>query len=134
MYGLPVQQHKNQADSWTDQGWNIQFRRNFNDWEIDTVIEFFSVLDDFKGTKDDADRLWRNKDNKGIFRVSSAYKFLNQGSQHSADNTMAIETKIPLKVVCFTWLLAREAVLTEEKSQEERIFSSFKMLHVRGRS
>lgn len=29
------------AEVWTQQGWNFQFRRNFNDWEIVIVTEFF---------------------------------------------------------------------------------------------
>lgn len=53
---MAVQQDVKVADIWTQQGWNIQFRRNFNNWEIDTVTEFFSVLEEFKGTNEE-DRL-----------------------------------------------------------------------------
>ncbi|WMV44688.1 hypothetical protein MTR67_038073 [Solanum verrucosum] len=45
-----IQQEVRVADIWTQQGWDIQFRRNFNDWEIDFVIEFFGMLEEFKGT------------------------------------------------------------------------------------
>ena len=29
----------------THHGWNFQFRRNFNDWEIGTVIDIFRRLE-----------------------------------------------------------------------------------------
>lgn len=45
MFGLAVQQNMSLANIWTQQGWNIQFRRNFNDWQIDTVTKFFRVLE-----------------------------------------------------------------------------------------
>ena len=48
MYVLAVHQQTSVADSWT-QGWNIQSRRNFNDWVIETVTKTLRALAEFKG-------------------------------------------------------------------------------------
>jgi len=40
--GIAVQQNVSVADIWTQQGWDTQFRKNFNDW--DSVIELFRML------------------------------------------------------------------------------------------
>ena len=42
---MAVESEMSVADTWTQQGWDIHFRRNFNDWEIDIVIEFFKMLE-----------------------------------------------------------------------------------------
>jgi len=100
----------------------LAYRRNFNDWEIDSVIEFFRMLEEFKGTSEEKDRLWWKLDSKGRFKVNSAYKFLNQGNlqrQHWPWKHIW-KIKIPFKVVCFTWLLAREAVLTQENLKKRK--------------
>ena len=75
MYILAVHQQMSVADNWTQQGWKVQFRRNFNDWQIETVTEFFRALAEFKGTKKEVDRLWWNKYSKGMFKVTSASSF-----------------------------------------------------------
>ncbi|WMV10595.1 hypothetical protein MTR67_003980 [Solanum verrucosum] len=119
---MAVQPEVSVSDTWTQQGWNIHFRRNFNDWEIDSVIEFFRMLEEFKGTSEEKDRLWWKLDSKGSFKVNSAYKFLNQGNlqrQHWPWKHIW-KIKIPFKVVCFTWLLAREAVLTQENLKKRK--------------
>ncbi|CAN4110783.1 unnamed protein product [Withania somnifera] len=67
------------VDSWTQEGWNFQFRRNLNDWEIENVADFFRSFEDFKGIKNEYDKLWLCRDSKGTFKVNSAYKLLNQG-------------------------------------------------------
>ena len=55
---MAVQPEVTVADTWTQQGWDIHFRRNFNDWEIDSVIEFFRMLEEFIGISEEKDRLW----------------------------------------------------------------------------
>lgn len=37
------------AETWGQQGWNLNFRRPLNDWEVTRAIEFYKLLDDFKG-------------------------------------------------------------------------------------
>ena len=85
MHDLAVNKQVSVVEVWTQHGWNFQFRRNFNDWEIGTVIDFFGRLGTFTGTRDEHDRLWWSRINKGTFKVNSAYKLLNQdGKQPSS--------------------------------------------------
>ncbi|WMV24062.1 hypothetical protein MTR67_017447, partial [Solanum verrucosum] len=45
---------------WSPQGWNLRFRRAFNDWEIERVINLFQVLNAFPGTSTKPDKpIWR---------------------------------------------------------------------------
>ncbi|WMV44637.1 hypothetical protein MTR67_038022 [Solanum verrucosum] len=58
----------------------------------------------------------RSKDKNGKFSVNSAYKELNSAVVMEKDRPLKMiwKPKIPYKVNCFTWLLAKEAVLTQE--------------------
>ncbi|WMV24696.1 hypothetical protein MTR67_018081 [Solanum verrucosum] len=111
------------ADMWALQGWDLNFRRNLNDWEIPRLIEFFKILEAFQGLKNGVDRLWWNGHNKGAYKVSSGYKLLNSTvAQNSIWPWKQIwRTKAPLKVACFSWLLAKEVVLTHENLRKRNI-------------
>uniref|UniRef100_A0A0V0IKN9 Putative ovule protein n=1 Tax=Solanum chacoense TaxID=4108 RepID=A0A0V0IKN9_SOLCH len=74
------------------------------------------MLEKFKCTSEEADRLWWKLDSKGIFKENYQR---NQQAQHWPWKHIW-KTKIPFKVVCFTWLLAREAVLTREKFKKRK--------------
>ena len=47
MHDLAVNKQVSVAEVMTQHGWNFQFRRNFNDWEIETVTNFFGRLEAF---------------------------------------------------------------------------------------
>ena len=47
MHDLAVNKQVSVVEVWTQHGWNFQFRRNFNDWEIETVTNFFGRLEAF---------------------------------------------------------------------------------------
>ena len=66
------------------QGGNIQLRRNFNDWEVDTLTELVKVLEDFKGLQRGADCLCWKEDSRVLVEVSVAYKLINQDNQQIA--------------------------------------------------
>ncbi|WMV37951.1 hypothetical protein MTR67_031336 [Solanum verrucosum] len=80
------------------------------------VASFFGTLEQFKGTSTEADCLiWlRNKENK--FTVKAAYRVLTTSNNQSGTLPwkMIWRGKIPHKVACFSWLLAREVVLTQD--------------------
>ena len=61
MHDLAVNKQASVAEVWTQNGWNFQFRRNFNDWEIETVTHLFGRLEAFTGTRDEHDILWWRK-------------------------------------------------------------------------
>ena len=44
-------------EMWSNQGWNLSFRRPLNDWEIQRLVDFYKVLGQFKGITDAHD-IW----------------------------------------------------------------------------
>uniref|UniRef100_A0A0V0ID10 Putative ovule protein n=1 Tax=Solanum chacoense TaxID=4108 RepID=A0A0V0ID10_SOLCH len=77
---------------WAFQGWELNFRRNLNDWEIPRLIKFFKILEAFQGLKNGVDRLWWNgHKQRGIqskFRVQTSE--LDSGTELH----MAMETNL----------------------------------------
>ena len=45
---LNQQERATVAEVWSNQGWNLRFRRPFNDWEIQRVVEFYRTLEQFR--------------------------------------------------------------------------------------
>ena len=101
---------------WSICGWKLIYRRMIQDWEVDRLAEFYGTLDHFRGLKEGEDTLRWIHHSKGVFTVSSAYKNLNQmGTQlRFLPWKLIWKVKIPYKVVVFTWLVVKEAVLTLE--------------------
>ena len=95
-------------------GWNLSFRRPLNDWDIQRLVDFFGILEQFKGTSTSQDRLFWNHNCNGNFRVKEAYKKFNSFTHQVTSWPWKLiwKVKIPPKVSCFTWLLAKQAVLT----------------------
>ncbi|XP_070009923.1 uncharacterized protein [Nicotiana sylvestris] len=116
VFNLALHQQRTIAKMWTPQGWNIIFRRHINDREAQRVVDFFCVLEQFSGLEEDVDVLRWQGSSKGIFKVNVSYKRMNHCNQQIADWTWKHiwKTKIPYKVACFVWLLAKEDVLTQD--------------------
>ncbi|WMV17749.1 hypothetical protein MTR67_011134 [Solanum verrucosum] len=123
IHSLVLQQQNTIAELWTPHGWNIIFRRHLNDWEIPRVTEFFSVIEQFSGLETGKDRLQWLGNSTGTFKVSAAYRKLNHPiMQESKWPWKHIwKAKIPHKVACFVWLLAKEVVLTQENLMKRGI-------------
>ncbi|CAN4089739.1 unnamed protein product [Withania somnifera] len=98
-------------------GWNQTFRRFLNDWGVDSLIQFYNSLKQPKSLTSEEDRLMWKLDKEGKFKVRSAYKIYGNSSQIKKDWPwkMIWKGKIPHKVSCFIWLVARQAVLTQDK-------------------
>ena len=103
--------------------WNLSFRRPLNDWEIQRLVEFYKVLGQFKGTINAQDSLEWQDHNRDNFSVRRAYKKINPcNSQGNGWPWKLIwKTKIPYKVSCFTWFLAKQVVLTQENLMKRNI-------------
>ncbi|XP_059277663.1 uncharacterized protein LOC132031768 [Lycium ferocissimum] len=116
LFVLSQKRHATVAEMWTGQGWDLDLRRHLNDWEMEMVAEFHSTMAAFINLTGERDTLEWKKDGKGIFTVNSAYKDLNVSSlqEEGWPWKMIWKTKVPYKVNCFNWLLAKEAVLTHE--------------------
>ena len=111
------------AEVWSNQGWNLSCRRPLNDWEIQRLVDFFGILEQFKGTSTSQDRLFWNHNCNGNFRVKEAYKKFNSFTHQVTSWPWKLiwKVKIPPKVSCFTWLLAKQAVLTQENLMKRGI-------------
>lgn len=113
---LNQQQIATVGEVWANQGWNLTFRRLLNDWEIGRVLQFYNTLEQFKriSTRKDC-MIWQGH-RQGKFSVKSAYKEFNSLNSHIGcwSWKMIWKVNIPYKVACFTWLLAKEAVLIQD--------------------
>jgi len=123
IYILNQQQKDIVAEVWSNQGWNLSFRSPLNDWEIQRLVDFFGILEQFKGTSTSQDGLFWNHNCNGNFSVKEAYKKLNSFTHQVTGWPWKLiwKVKIPLKVSCFTWLLAKQAVLTQENLMKRGI-------------
>ncbi|WMV47251.1 hypothetical protein MTR67_040636 [Solanum verrucosum] len=57
IYNLTNHHLKIVAEMWSAQGWNVSFRRQMNDWEINRVADFFNTLNQFSGLQTREDTL-----------------------------------------------------------------------------
>lgn len=103
-------------NAWGQQGWNVTFRRALNDWELQKVVDFFNILEQFQGLGETEDKLCWNLCRSGNFTVKSAYTLVAASNQQLEQWPWRYiwKVKAPFKVVCFSWLVARKACLTQE--------------------
>ncbi|WMV13369.1 hypothetical protein MTR67_006754 [Solanum verrucosum] len=105
------------AEIWSPQGWNLTFRRNLNDWEVDRIAELLLKLGEFTGPTTEADGIRWKHNSDGKLSVSRLYK--REIMAHSGGILgpwkQIWKGNIPTKVKCFTWLVIRRACLTQEK-------------------
>jgi len=120
IHNLVLQQQSTIADLWTPQGWNFVFRRHLNDLEIPRVTEFLRRIDQFSGLEMGRDKLQWLGNSKGIFKVGAVHMKLNHPNLQLLKWPWKHiwKAKIPYKVSCFVWLLAKKAVLTREFNEE----------------
>nr|XP_009762743.1 PREDICTED: uncharacterized protein LOC104214732 [Nicotiana sylvestris] len=71
------QQQVTLHEAWTNQGWNLTFRRLLNDWEIERVTDFYNTLERFSGTNSNQDLIVWQRNRQGRLSVGSAYKEFN---------------------------------------------------------
>lgn len=123
IYLLNQQQQATIQEVWNNNGWNLTFRRMMNDWEIDRSAEFYGTIQHFGGLEVGEDTLRWTSDSKGNFTANSAYKnMIHMESQLSFLPWKLIwKVKIPYKVVVFTWLVVKEAALTQENLMKRGI-------------
>ncbi|KAG5615867.1 hypothetical protein H5410_015691 [Solanum commersonii] len=74
---------------WSPQGWELIFRRDSNEWDMNRMIEFYKQLDNFPGTQNGDDTLRWQGHSSGKFSVSVAYKMINQWR---TSHQLALET------------------------------------------
>jgi len=120
LYTLSTQRNVSASQAWSQQGWDLVFRRALNDWEIGEVANLLGVLNSHPALSMRPDKPRWKLHNKGVFTVKSCYWNLNT-RQSMVDIwpwKLIWKTKCPPKVACFCWLVCRKACLTHEALQK----------------
>lgn len=120
LYTLSLQRSATVAQVWSQQGWNLVFRRALNDWEIEDVARLLEVLNTPPAISQRKDKpIWKLH-SKGMFTVKSCYWRINvnQSVTKKWPWKLVWKTRSPLKVACFVWLVIRKACLTHEALQK----------------
>ncbi len=92
--------------------WNVTFIRDFNDWEVEEVISFMSLIysNTPKGVGEDVG--WWGLKSNGRFDIQPLYNGL-RGSPRSAFPWRCIwRSKAPQRVCFFVWTAAWNKILT----------------------
>ncbi|KAF3625895.1 putative mannosyl-oligosaccharide 1,2-alpha-mannosidase MNS3-like [Capsicum annuum] len=123
IYSLVTFQQGYIADLWTPQGWNFNFRRQLNDWEVQRLAEFVNTMVPFNELQTGEYIFWWTGNNRGVYKVNRAYKLMDQANQQNINWPWKPiwKSRIPHKVSCFVWLLAKEAVLTQDNVMKRGI-------------
>ena len=61
--------------------WNPCFARNFHDWELDVVNNFFLKLSGFGRFREDEEKMVWKASKNGVFSVRSFYNALEDGGE-----------------------------------------------------
>ena len=62
------------SEIWSPQGWNLTFRRNLNDWEVDRIVELLLKLGEFTGLTTEANGIRWKHDSDGKLSMSRLYQ------------------------------------------------------------
>lgn len=81
------------------------FRRNLNDWEVDTLVELYRTQEEFKRIQERYDRVWWQVHGSGSFRV--LLKLLSRDMQQVANGPWEniCKVKTPYKVAFLVGLV-----------------------------
>ncbi|RVW70345.1 putative ribonuclease H protein [Vitis vinifera] len=96
--------------------WNLNFLRDFNDWELDLVGDFLHILRGHKPSLEEDSVLWR-KGRSGQFRVKEAYSLLAKYDDTGFPSRSIWVARMPTKVAFFSWEATWGKVLTLDKLQ-----------------
>ncbi|KAG5577258.1 hypothetical protein H5410_057392 [Solanum commersonii] len=136
LWGTIINAKYEESDSWMTQEVTTPYgvslwksvRKLWNEFKPNIKIEVSS------GLETGQDRLQWLGNSKGIFKVGASYRKLNlQNLQLLKWCWRDIwKAKIPYKVSCFVWLLAKKAVLTREFNEEGTVNHLFIQCKVTG--
>jgi hypothetical protein len=92
--------------------WNVLFERDFNDWEMDQVMTFFSLLHAHTPRGDEVDKLMWGPSKKGTFDSRSFYQVLHNPSDRCFPWKSIWRVKAPPRVAFFMWTATWGRILT----------------------
>ncbi|RVX04307.1 Beta-arabinofuranosyltransferase RAY1 [Vitis vinifera] len=106
--------------------WNLNFRRNLSDSEIEDLESLMRSLDDLYLSPSVPDaRLWPLS-SSGLFSVKSFFLALSQssGSPQNFPSKFVWNSQVPFKVKSFVWLVAHKKVNTNDMLQVRRPYKA----------
>lgn len=97
------------------QTWDVAFNRNFNDWELETMVDFLNFLNShLPGREGEAELRWKWK-SSGIFYTKSYYNVLRSNMASKTFPWKSIwGAKAPKRVNFFIWTSAWGKILTND--------------------
>ncbi|WJZ85876.1 hypothetical protein VitviT2T_005388 [Vitis vinifera] len=106
--------------------WNLNFRRNLSNSEIEDLEGLMRSLDDLYLSPSVPDaRLWPLS-SSGLFSVKSFFLALSQssGSSQNFPSKFVWNSQVPFKVKSFVWLVAHKKVNTNDMLQVRRPYKA----------
>ena len=103
LFAMAVQRNSTVEEMWDQNSgrgnWNLNFLRDFNDWEMGLVGDFLQVLRGHKPSGVEDSVLW-SKERRAHFRVKEAYNLLVRSDDTGFPSKSIWVTRVPTKV-CF---------------------------------
>ncbi|RVW22206.1 putative ribonuclease H protein [Vitis vinifera] len=97
-------------------GWNLNFLRDFNDWELDMVGDLLHALRGHRPSLEEDFVLWRRGRN-GQFRIKEAYSLLANPNDTVFPSRCIWVDRVPTKVAFFAWEATWGKVFTLDRLQ-----------------
>jgi exonuclease III len=101
--------------------WNVTFGRDFNDWEIDQVVDFFSLLHSHTSRGVEGDKIVWRLGRKGMFDSRSFYHVLRAPPALCFPWKSIWRVKAPPRVAFFMWTVAWGRILTCDNLKKKGI-------------
>ena len=101
-FSSPLWYGCSKEDQSSGQGnWNLNFLRDFNDWELDLVGDFLHILRGHKPSLEEDSVLW-TKGRSGQFKVKEAYSLLAKSDDTGFPSRSIWVARMPTKVAFFS--------------------------------
>lgn len=113
LYQIANDQDSSISQNWQDNCWQIQFRRDFQDWEIPQLLSLLAKLEGYSVNHNIADNIkWMD----GLYSVKAGYSHLCSTNE-IIDRwpwKYIWKTNLPPKITCFSWIALNESCLTQD--------------------
>ena len=124
LFAMAVQRNSTVEEMWDQNSgrgnWNLNFLRDFNDWEMGLVGDFLQVLRGHKPSGVEDSVLW-SKERRAHFRVKEAYNLLVRSDDTGFPSKSIWVTRVPTKVAFFAWEATWGNVLTLDRLQRRGV-------------
>lgn len=92
--------------------WNVTFIRDFNDWELDGVVSFMTLIYSNISKRDGEDGMWSRLKRIGLFDNRSFYNVLRAPPWQPFPCRSIWHSKAPPRVCFFVWSAAWDKIWT----------------------